>query len=416
MPASFTSAAFTAAELTSLQQFPTAVAVLDDASTQLAYMIIFSDTTNRTTIDSAWSNYLNAVLNISKAEAYLLDVDPVTDGGTFANRAAAVALANTAVNAAITNLNTLHTNFTSLASVTGCGGGKCIIDCTAGITTAGSCGAGGVNTFRNFASNGATHTNTAITALTAFNQVLTYASPNSPWYPQVLGPHGDFDDAVFDMAQAVNETATGLQGTRQAWDWVTNGESAYSGPALYNASTPCDAVGGSELMGFCRLIVRMGGNIMLTMTSTIRIYGLIPDNQAADYPGLQREDAMSAVQLIAQQYEGLYSKQSGGNQSRTHQHPGIPYHYDNLGSDSWIPLTAAMTTRPVARALFFTAWHQLTMTAWRRSDGSGWNSFKFTGTDQNDATLQSLRTTESQTSTRGKLNDPNGPPVTALYP
>ena len=108
-------AVFTAAEITSIQGIHTCLSNIDDAQNQFAGIIENSNANNRAQQSTAWVALMTAQNQLAKAIAYLFDVDPVTDGGTFANRAAAVALANTAVSSAQTDFTTARTAFQAFA-------------------------------------------------------------------------------------------------------------------------------------------------------------------------------------------------------------------------------------------------------------------------------------------------------------
>ena len=351
---------FTSTEYASVASLSTASANINSAWLDLDDLVDESNTTNRSAISNIWAQMVTAERQLGRGISYMFSVDPDT-GVVCAVRATCVTAAKTAIAAVHTALTSARTSFTSCAS--------------------GACSSGQTAGFKTNAGSGASFLGAALTAVSspAWNATLSYTNPWTPWYPRVIGPHGNFDDAVFSMVQGIQVGCDGMESMRQAWDWVTNGETIYST---------------TEFQAFGRVLFRIGTGLIPKMTGMMLRYNVISTSDTTTTP----------FRLIGNGWEFVISSHSA-SQSRTHTIEGLPYHVDQLGSDSFETLARAMgngsITRPVALEHFITGWHKVSATAWMYSDGSGWDSFKF----PSDSTLISIRANPDPSV------DPHGPPV-----
>jgi hypothetical protein len=253
------------------------------------------------------------------------------------------------------------TALTLLSSPTGCGGGAC-----------------GNGAFQASASRGAVFAKATINAIDTMNLRLSYAEPHTSWYPHCFGPHGQCAAAIGEMAKAVVEGATGYRGMGKVWCWVCNGEPIYSS---------------TEFTGFSRTHLRVG-SILKRMAALQLTLILVPSTALA---------SLSPLDLFIRQFEPWLSRRSE-SQSRDHTAAGIPYHFSNWGIDTYVPVSEAMSSRPVARAIFNAEWLRVTLTSWKHSDAAASRAFEF----PSDAELEKLRAYPSQ------LNDPDGPSILKL--
>lgn len=380
---------FTTAEVTSIQGLFSAMNQTETAWLNLGTAILTTNTTDATNLNIAWQNLALIEWRLSRGVAYLFDVNPDTLGAPCGvSRAACVASANVELAAAVVAMDAARGTL---------GGPPGFVDCaTTGSTS-------GIRAACSSAASNMTQAKTG--ASVTYDSGLTYASPNTGWYPLVFGPHGVFDDAVNQIVTAIDQARTGMDNMRQAWNWVANGESAWA--AIGSTATTCAIALNDQVCAWGRVHVRMG-NILGKMHGTLMAYGLIPyPNANLTDPGnatYHARETQSAISYIANMFEFLLSNHSA-SQSRTHCCEGLPYHYDNFGIDSFVVLGQPMASRPTARAFFIPGWRQITIASWYHTDGSAWLSFQF----PDDATLQTLRSQKNQ------LNDPNGPPVTIAH-
>jgi hypothetical protein len=351
---------WTSAEMQSLRKLHEVIGGWYGAVSQLEGITAASTPANQAHVRAAWSALGTAVIHFATAVAWISDVDPTT-GAESTNRAAYVTSAVSEIRLMRAAFVEANTALTALASRTGCGGAAC-----------------GGGEFPALANRGAAFSNSAIKAIDAMNLGLAYAEPHTGWYPHCFGPHGHCPAAILEMARAVTESATGYRGMSAVWCWVCNREPAYSE---------------AELKAFSRTHLRVG-SILLRMATLQLTLILVPSST---------QTSLSPLDLVIRQFEPWLSRRSE-SQSRDHAAAGIPYHFSNWGIDTYVLVSEAMASRPVARAKFNAEWLRVTLTSWKHSDASASRAFEF----PSEETLQRLRYNPSP------LNDPDGPTILEL--
>jgi hypothetical protein len=350
---------WTPAELESLRKLHEVIGGWYGAVSQLEGITVASTAANQAHIRTAWSALGTAMIHFATAVAFVSDVDPAT-GAESTKRSDFVA-------SAVSELRLMRAAFTEATgaltqlSTNGCGGAAC-----------------GTGEFPALARRGASFSTSAVKAIDGMNLTLPYADPHSGWYPHCFGPHGHCPSAIAEMAKAVTESATGYRGMSAVWCWVCNNEPAYSK---------------EELTAFSRTHLRVG-SILLRMATLQLTLILVPRSAQA---------SLSPLDLVIQQFEPWLSRRSE-SQSREHAAAGIPYHFSNWGIDTYVLVSEAMVTRPVARAKFTTEWLRVTLTSWKHSDAAASRAVEFPV----DAELYALRVNPSP------LNDPEAPSILEL--
>ena len=351
---------WTSAEMQSLRQLHEVIGGWYGAVSQLEGITAASTATNQAYVRTAWSALGTAIIHFATAVAWMSDVDPTT-GAESTNRAAYVASAVSEIRLMRAAFVEAATALTALASRTGCGGAAC-----------------GAGEFPALATRGASFSTSAVKAIDTMNLGLPYADPHSGWYPHCFGPHGHCPAAILEMARAATESATGYRGMSAVWCWVCNREPAYST---------------AELKAFSRTHLRVGSILMRLATLQLTLI-LVPRPTQA---------SLSPIDLVIHQFEPWLSRRSE-SQSREHAAAGIPYHFSNWGIDTYVLVSEAMASRPVARAKFTSEWLRVTLTSWKHSDASASRAFEFPSEQE----LQKLRYNPSP------LNDPDGPSTIEL--
>lgn len=322
--------------------------------------------------DGAWQSQARAL-------SYLLNIHPTLHPTACgANRAACVASAKAEVVQAITALTAAK------AEMSGC------------------FVSGSTANFRNQCSAAGGLLQEAIDALEDnFDETLSYTDWRSSWYPRVAGPHGHFDEMVFQSISAILTATAGLDLIRQAWYWPGTGDAVWTDQGTTNIS--CTVENADQACAWGRLVQRMG-LVTPRIHQPLFAWALIPwpgTNEVTGSAGYRLRNSISALELYAHAFE-ISLAHGSASQMRRHEISGLPYQYDNFATDSFTALMYAMTTRPNAKPLFFEGWNAITVNAWFHSDNAAALAFEF----PDNATLLQLR------AEKNPLNDPDGPPVT----
>ena len=363
--------------MTSLQGIHTCLTAVDN--TAQAKLIELSDANNNTNLNTAWSNIGSGLQKLTRAVSYMMNVDPDT-GSTSGTRASFVSNANSEVSSADAAFLAARTAYDNIAN-----------DASQSATQ------------KSYAATSRGAMTDCRTGLAAYNPALTYTNPWTTWYPRVFGPHGDFDTMTFHLAQAGISATNGFDKFRQAWNWVATGDS------IYTSGTPaeCNGQNLAGFGGFCRIWVHFIDAFGTTPVRTMLIFGLIPRPNVTQFqPGVPIDSLTNPLVLVADNFENLLSHNSA-TRSRRHLYDGLAYNFNNgllahLGILAHDQVGRSSTSQTAYRDGLTLSY----ITTWLHSDGACWEAFKF----PNSATLQSLRAAPPA------INDPNGPPVTTLYP
>jgi Bacterial Ig domain len=327
----------------------------------------FTTTASRAALRDVLAGMIAIETDLWRGYALILHVNPAAPGdtATFAAyealpRASWVAEGKTKINAAIAGITATQALIDTATAI----GGQ----------------AAGYYTVLGSAKSHLTTTNNDISG---FNQSLTYLGPrDTPWFPQIVSPHGDWVKATRLIFAALNRVLLASTQMKLVFDAQAQGEAEM--PTSTNSAF--------------NLFLSNSGTLINKYPRVLGSWTNVPDPVHCQFsPHHFMGRMLEHLTQIGSESNSQTTPHKGGEIS------GAPYLFDMaaiFGSGLQVPLRVPLETRPLTWVKYNNAlghWFE----AWQAQDGAVWEIMAF----PQGVTIDQLRTQS------GRTNDSNIPPV-----